>query len=239
MQHKLCAVLLVVLVLLMSTSAWAIPLTGFVEGTASNGWLGAFAVQLMDGTVTTGTSQIFGFPEHGFQSLPLTGEGCTPGTSGCYVVQNLLTSTTLTLLNTHFLNLAGSATLGSLGSVSWGTQGIALFPGDPAPTAAALATVTGLGLTRSSFSFGFNGTLTASFASVNGGQALSALRVDFADATAPRTLRAFFDGTTFVNNGVPVALGTQLAVPEPSPLLLLSLSIAGLLWWPWKRIDGQ
>jgi len=143
MRHKLSALLLVLLVVFHTTSAWAVPIMGYLEGTAANGWQGAYGVQLADGTVVTGVSQISGFPDHGFQSLPLTIEGCTTGTSGCKTIQNLITSTSLTMSNLHVLNPAASATLGSLGSLSWGAQGIWLLPGDPAPTAAVLAIANG------------------------------------------------------------------------------------------------
>lgn len=233
MQHKPHALLLVILVLLFTTSAWAVPLTGFLEGTASNGWQGAFAVQLTDGSVVTGVDQMTGIFTN-FPLLPLTTTGCT----GCQTITNLITSTTFTMSGV-ILNLAGTATLESLGSVSWGAQPFRVLPGDPSPTAAVLAiasgTLGGTTLTPSSFSFGFNSTLTASFVSVVGGQTLSSLRLDFTDGTAPPTSRTLFDGTVFINNGVPVALGTPLAVPEPSPVLLLSLSMATLFWWHWKR----
>jgi hypothetical protein len=241
MQRKARGLFLVPLVLLFNTSAWAIPLTGYLEGTASNGWLGAFAVQLTDGSIVTGVDQMSGFPDHGFQSLRLVTEGCTVSL-GCVAVTNVTTATVMTMTFLG-LGLGGSANLGSLGTVSWSPQILELFLGDPSPTAAVLAKATGtLGgttLTPSTFSFGFNSTLTASFVSVAGGQALNSLRLDFTDGIAPPTSRNWISGCCFVNNGVPVALGTQLAVPEPSPLLQLSLSMAGLLWWPWKRIDGQ
>jgi hypothetical protein len=238
MRHTAHALLLVLLVLVHTTSASALPIMGYLEGTAASGWQGTYGVQLTDGSFVTGVNQISGFPDHGFQSLPLTIGGCTTGTSGCRTIQNLVTSTSLTMSNLHVLNLAASTTLGSLGSVSWGTQGIWLLPGDPAPTAAVLAiangTLGGTTLTRSTFSFGFNSTLTASFVSVTGGQALSSLRLDFTDGTAPPTSRTFSDGTVFINNGLPVALGTPLSaqsVPLSSTLLPMTLGLAGLFWW--------
>jgi hypothetical protein len=89
----------------------------------------------------------------------------------------------------------------------------------------------GTTLTSSPFSFGFNGTLTSSFVSIVGGQALASLRLDFADGSAPPTSQTFRDGCCFLDNGVPIALGTPLsvaAVPEPASLLLLLCGLAVL-----------
>ena len=234
MRHTAHALLLVLVVVLLTTSAWAVPLTGFLEGSATNGWQGDFAVRLSDGTMVSGVQQMVG----GFttlSTLPLATSGCVAG-PGCVTVSNLATSTTLTMSNNRIINLGGTASLGTLGSLSWGSQPLWTLPGDPSPTSAVLAiasgTVGGTTLRPSTFSFGFNSTLTASFVSVTGGQALSALRLDFTDGIAPPTSRTLLQGNVFINNGVPVALGTSLtAVPEPSPVLLLSLSLAGLFWW--------
>jgi hypothetical protein len=241
MQHKPHAIrlLLVILVLLLTTPAWAVPLTGFLEGTADNGWQGAFAVQLMDGTVMTGVDQMTLLGS--VSSLPLTTVGCTVSPS-CVAVNNLTTSTVFTMSGV-ILNLAGTATVESLGTVSWGAQPFWVLPGDPSPTAAVLADVNGtLGgttLTSPPSAFAFNGTLTSTFISVAGGQALSSLRLDFTDGIPPPTSRTLLQGPVFIDNGVPVALGTPLttapvSVPEPSSVLLLSLSIAGLIGWQWK-----
>lgn len=223
-QPRAIQLLLVILVLLVTTPTWATPLTGFIEGTAANGWQGAFAVQLTDGTVVTGVDQISGFPDHGFQSLPLVTEGCTVSSS-CSAVTNLTTGTVVTMTFLG-LGLEGTANLGSLGTVSWSPQILRVLPGDPSPTAAVLAiasgTLGGTTLTPSTFSFGFNSTLTASFLSTAGGQALSSLRLDFISGTAPPTSRTLFDGTVFIDNGVPVALGTPLTVPIPSSLPLFA-----------------
>ena len=224
--------ILVILVLLVTTPAWAVPLTGFIEGVADNGWQGAFSVQLADGTIVNGATQITGLL-NSFQSLPLVTTGCI-ASPNCNTVTNLVTSTTFTM-SVLVLNLSGSATLGNLGTVSWGTQPMWVLPGDPSPTLAVLAnangTLAGTTLTSSTFSFGFNGTLTSSFVSVVGGQALASLRLDFADGTAPPTSQTFRDGCCFLDNGVPIAFGTPLsvaAVPEPSSLLLLLCGLAVL-----------
>src|SRR5215472_19373316 len=87
--------LLVILVLLLATPAWAVPLTGFLEGTAANGWQGAFAVQLTDGTIVTGTDQMTGVFT-GFPMLPLVTTGCSVSSS-CVSVTNVNTSTTFTM----------------------------------------------------------------------------------------------------------------------------------------------
>jgi PEP-CTERM motif-containing protein len=212
MAHKPRAIrfLLVILVLLLTTPAWAVPLTGYLEGTAASGWQGNFAVQLTDGTVVTGVDQIT--LGASFSSLPLT---------------------------TVILNLSGDAVLGSIGTVSWGAQPVWAFAGDTSPTAAVLAHVTGvLGGTPildSSFAFGFNGTLTSTFLATSTGQALGSLRLDFTSGAVPpeRSIPLVMNGVK-INDGVPVALGTPLttapaSVPEPSSVLLLSLGIVGLL----------
>jgi len=218
------------LVLLPTTSAWALPLTGFLEGTAANNWQGAFAVQLTDGTIVTGTDQMTGVFT-GFPTLPLVTTGCSVSSS-CVSVTNVNTSTTFTM-NGVILFLTGTASLGSLGSLSFGSQSVWLLPGDPSPTVAVLAQATGtLGsdtLTSPPSAFAFNGTLTETFVSVAGGQALSSVRLDFADGTSPPTPQTLLQGNVFIDEGVPVALGTPLGVPEPSTLLLLGLGIVGLL----------
>src|SRR5215472_13484872 len=226
--------LLVILVLLLATPAWAVPLTGFLEGTAANGWQGAFAVQLTDGTVVTGTDQMTGVFTS-FPTLPLTTTGCTVSPGSCLLVTNLVTSTSFTMSGVS-LDLNGTASLGSLGSVSWGAQLLLLLPGDPSPPVAVLGQVNGIlggtTLTSPPSAFAFNGTLTETFMSVAGGQALSSVRLDFADGIAPPTSRTLFDGTVFIDNGVPVALGTPLAaIPEPSSLLLVACGLAVVAAW--------
>ena len=239
MQRRLHSIqlLLVVLALLMTTPAWALPLTGFLEASADTGWQGAFAVRLTDGTVVNGLDQVTLGSD--FSSLPLVTSGCIVSPS-CVAVTNFTTSTDFTM-SVAVLFPDGTATLGSLGTLSWGTQPVWLLPGDPSPTVAVLAiangTLGGTILTSSSFSFGFNSTLTASFISVAGGQALSSVRLDFTDGTPPprsQTL-GLLGQCCLIDNGVPVALGTPLAVPEPPAVLLLSLGMAGLLGWQWKR----
>lgn len=224
--------LLVVLVLLLTTPAWAVPITGFLEGSVGTGWQGAYAVQLTDGTIKTGRDQVtFGGD---FSSLPLVTTGCTVSSS-CVPVTNLSTSTNFTM-STLVLNLTGRASLGSLGSVSWGAQPVWLLPGNPSPTVAVLGQVSGLGLTLPSSAFAFNGTLTETFISKAGGQALNSVRLDFSDGTPPPKSRALFSDHVFIDNGVPVALGTSFAAaPEPPTVLLVSLGMAGLFWWHWKR----
>ena len=224
---------LVFFVPLLTTSVWAVPVTGFLEGTAANGWQGSFAVQLTEGSVVTGVHQITGLLNT-FQSLPVVTTGCTASPS-CTTVTNLVTSTNFTM-TALALDLSGSSALGSLGSVSWGAQPVWVLPGDPSPTVAVLAnaigTLGGTTLRPSTFSFGFNSTLTSSFTSVPGGQALSSLRLDFTDGIAPPTSRTLLSGPVFINNGVPVALGTPLAVtsvPEPSTLVLFCVAMAGLV----------
>jgi hypothetical protein len=229
--------LLALCLLLAAAPTWAAPIIGYLEGTAENGWGGNYAVQLADGSTVSGVQQMAG----GFTTLPtlpLTTTGCPAGSS-CVLVTNLTTSTSFTM---SFLGLAldGSATLGSLGTLSWNPQIVRLLPGDPSPTAAVLANATGLGLKPSTFSFGFNSTLTTVYSAVNGGQKLSALRLDFTDGLAPLTSRKLLesgitpDGTpgasVFINNGVPVALGTPLTatVPEPSSVVFVASGLMGL-----------
>jgi len=228
--------LLVILALLLTTSAWAVPITGFLEATADTGWQGAFAVQLTDGTVTTGTSQTSFLGS--FPTLPLTTTGCTVSI-GCVPVTNVTTGAEFTMSGV-ILNLTGSATLGTFGNLSWGVQPLWLLPGDPSPTVAALANVNGIlggtTLTGPSSAFAFNGTLTGAFSSVAGGQVLNAIRLDFADGTSPPTSRTFLQGNVFIDNGVPVALGTPLSVPEPSSSVLLGLSFTGILLWRLRQV---
>jgi hypothetical protein len=230
---------LVVLALFLSTPSWATPINGFLETTAESGWQGNYSVQLTDGTIVSGVNQVNG-SFTGISALPLVTTGCVFG-PGCGLVTNVSTSTTVTMSSLG-LALDGSTSLGSLGPLSWGSQIVRILPGDPSPTVAVLGMTSGLGLTPSNFSFGFNSTLTAFFSSVSGGQTLSALRLDFADGIAPPTsgiLREQAptpDGTPgasiFINNGVPVALGTPLSastVPEPSSLAFLFVALIGLL----------
>jgi hypothetical protein len=47
--------------------------------------------------------------------------------------------------------------------------------------------------------------------SVTGGQALSAIRLDFSDAMAPPTSRTLLQGPVFINMAYRVALGTPLS----------------------------
>jgi hypothetical protein len=241
-QSCVMSLLAMFVLLLMATPASAVPITGFLEGTAQNGWQGAYAVQLSDGTVVNGAQQMVG----GFTTLPtlpLTTSGCELGSGNCTLVSDVKTSTSFTM---SFLGLAlnGSATLGSLGTVSWSPQIVRVLPGDPSPTAAVLGITSGLGLKPSTFSFGFNSTLTTFYSAVNGGQVLSGLRLDFTDGIAPPTSGRYLEqlstGTRLLmNNGVPVALGTPLSaqsVPVPSTGPLIALSLAGLVGWHWGRI---
>src|SRR5688572_12682493 len=96
MPHKpQIPIVLFLLVLLLSASAWAVPITGFLEGTAANGWRGSFGLQLADGTIVTGVNQITGLLNT-FQSLPLVTSPCTASVS-CNTVTNLLTSSDFTM----------------------------------------------------------------------------------------------------------------------------------------------
>jgi hypothetical protein len=110
-----------------------------------------------------------------------------------------------------------------------------VLPGDPSPTVAVLAQVSGLGLVPAASAFGFNGTLTTSFMAVDGRQQVSALRLDFSNGSAPPKSGALLQGNVFIDNGIPVARGTPLAVPIPSTVLPMSLGMAGLFWWHWTR----
>lgn len=136
--------------------------------------------------------------------------------------------------------MGGTATLGSLGTLTWGAQPLWVLPGDPSPTVAVLTqvrgTLGGTNLTTPPSPFAFNGTLTAMFNSVPGGQALSSVRIDFSDGTQPPRSNTLRQGNAFFDIGVPVALGTPLAVPEPSAVLLLGLGIAGILGLHWKQL---
>jgi MYXO-CTERM domain-containing protein len=224
-------------VLLLAVQSWAVPVTGFLEGTAETGWQGQYAVRLLDGTVRTGVDQMTILSN--FSLLPLTNVGCTVSPS-CVAVTNVTTSVTSTM-SPLVLNIPGTANLGSLGTVSWEAQGVWLLPGNPSPTAAVLANVHGtLGgttLTPSSFAFGFNGTLTSTFVPVTGGQALQSLRLDFTDGSPPPTSRTLQQGSIFINNGIPVSLGTPLrsegsSVPVPAmlwPTIFGMIGLAGLV----------
>jgi hypothetical protein len=234
--------LLAILLLLLATPASAVPTTGFLEGTAANGWQGAYAVQLSDGTVVNGAQQMIG----GFTTLPtlpLTSSGCELGSGNCTLVSDVKTSTSFTM-SFQGLALNGSATLGSLGTVSWSPQIVRLLPGDPSPTAAVLASTSGLGLKPSTFSFGFNSTLTTFYSAVNGGQVLSGLRLDFTDGIEPPTSGRYLEQLStstrlLINNGIPVSLGTPLSaqsVPVPSTGPLMALSLVGLLAWHWRHM---
>jgi hypothetical protein len=123
--------LVAMFMLLLTTPAGAVPITGYLEGTAADGWQGNYAVQLSDGTVLNGAQQMAG----GFTTaplLPLTSSGCELGLGNCTLVRDVTTSTSFTM---SFLGLAlnGSATLGSLGTVSWSPQIVRLLPGILAP----------------------------------------------------------------------------------------------------------
>jgi hypothetical protein len=248
--HQSCVMsLLVMFVLFLTSPASAVPITGFLEGTAQNGWQGAYAVQLSDGTTVSGVHQMLG----GFttlSTLPLVATGCVFG-PGCGLVTDVTTSTTVTMSNL-FLGLNGSTTLGSLGTVSWSPQIVRLLPGSPSPTAAVLGITSGLGLQPSTFSFGFNSTLTTFYSAVNGAQILSGLRLDFKDGIAPPTSGTLRDqaprpdgtpgASLFVNNGVPVALGTPLSaqsVPVPSTWPLMAFPLTGLVGWHLLRRGGS
>src|SRR5687767_7110477 len=107
--HQSCVMSLIAMFVLlnMATPASAVPITGFLEGTAQNGWQGAYTVQLSDGTTVSGVQQMVG----GFTSLstlPLVTTGCVFGPS-CGLVTDVTTSTTVTMSNL-FLGLNGSTT---------------------------------------------------------------------------------------------------------------------------------
>src|SRR5687768_15936867 len=92
--HQSCVMLLLAMfVLLLTSPVLAVPITGFLEGTAQNGWQGSFAVQLGDGTTVSGVQHMVG----GFTSLstlPLITTGCVFGPS-CGLVTDVTTSTTV------------------------------------------------------------------------------------------------------------------------------------------------
>ena len=180
------------------------PLVGYVEATSKNMWQGTYAVRLPDRTVKTGVSQTTHFFDG--VTLPIVTTGCEVSSS-CVVVNDFTMSATI-------LNPDGTADLGSVGTLSWKTQPLWVLPGMPSPPAAVLADVTGvldgIPLTSPSSAFGFNGTFTATFSTVDGGQKLSAVRIDFAESPPPPKTSAFRQGTVFIDNGVPVAAGTPL-----------------------------
>ena len=180
------------------------PLVGYVEATSDNVWQGTYAVRLPDGTVKTGVSQTTHILDG--VTLPIVTTGCEISSS-CVVVNNFTMSATI-------LNPEGTADLGSVGTLSWKTQPLWVLPGMPSPPAAVLVGVTGvldgIPLTNSSSSFAFNGTLTATFSTVDGGQKLSAVRIDFAESPPPPQTSAYRQGPVFIDNGVPVAAGTPL-----------------------------
>jgi hypothetical protein len=162
----------------------------------------------------------------------------------CGLVTDVTTSTTVTMSNL-FLGLNGSTTLGNLGTVSWSPQIVRLLPGSPSPTAAVLGITSGLGLQPSTFSFGFNSTLTTFYRT---DPEWVASRLQRSDCTADRrnaprsSTRP--DGTPgaslFVNNGVTVALGTPLSaqsVPLPSTGPLMARSLAGLVAWHVRYVN--
>ncbi|HMS86082.1 MAG TPA: PEP-CTERM sorting domain-containing protein [Nitrospira sp.] len=220
----------------LSVPASALSLTGYIEGTAANGWQGTYAVQLPVGMVTTGTGQVSLLST--FSSIPLVTKGCAVSPS-CVSVTNVATSDSFTMTNLT-LHMGGTATLGSLGTLSWAAQPLWVLPGNPSQTVAVLTqvsgTLAGTNLTGPPSPFDFNGTLTARFNSVTGGQALNSVRIDFSDGTPPLRSNTLRQGNAFFDIGVPIALGTPLAVPEPSALLLLGLSIAGVLGLHWKQL---
>ena len=202
------------LMLLLPLPVLALPFHGYIEGTAANHWAGMYAVQLTDGSVLSGQGQM----------APMFDGVVLP------VVQNL---------NQPAIIFAdGSATLGNLGSLSWGTQPLWILPGDPSPDVAVLAiasgTISDTTLSESTMSFGFNSTLTAFFHSVLGGQILEAVRVDFSDGQVQPFNPILHDGPVFIDVGVPVALGTSLTtktVSVPGTLLLFGVGMIGLAAW--------
>lgn len=199
-----------VFLFLQSAMVDAAPLVGYVEATSANGWAGSYAVLSPDGNLTTGVTSTI-LPVN-FDTLPLS---------------------------TVILNISGDATLGSLGSISWGAQPVYALPGSPSPVAAVLASVHGTlaGTMLMPSTFVFNGTLTSTFALTDTGQALQSLRLDFADGVAPPVSNALLVGNTYINNGVPVAFGTPInmpapvSVPEAPTLWLLTVGLAGVILW--------
>lgn len=244
-MKRLSGLLILILTgLLLSTgTAWAFPVTGFFEARAVDGWGGVYAVQLSDGSVRNGAMTMT--TGVGYDPVPLV-------TTGCVLSTHCLRANgdTQTYLS---LSLTGGATLADLGDVTWRTQPLRVMAGDPSPAVAVLGDLNGwLGadtLGSSYQDFTFNSTFTGIFEAVPGGQILSGIRVDFSTGNAPPVSRTFRDQYGWFNIGVPVALGTGLTatdlpavrsldpkpIPEPSTLLLLSISLLGLFGVAWRR----
>jgi len=198
-----------VLMLLVCASPVRAELSGYFEATAANGWEGPFVVKLPEGSMVSGTAQVFLTYGANYNQLPLVTTGCVVG-SGCTEWND----TTQTVL---VINPRGSATLGTVGTMEWRTQGTQLMAGDPSQPVAVLGdifgTVSGQTITGDIYDFDFNCTLSTTFVSVPGGQALYSIRFDFNDTIPPPMQQLYWDGTVWMNVGVPVPLGFDPYAP--------------------------
>lgn len=203
------------LFLLIVCSPVSAEVSGYFEATADNNWQGAFVLHTPDGGVVAGVAQVALEYGGGFPLLPLVTTGCVVSTS-C----SEWNDTTMTFLS---INLRGSAVLGTVGAVEWRTQGPRLIAGDPSPPVAVLGdvigTISGYPFTGSYQDFLFNTTMSTTFVSVLGGQALHSIRFDFSDTVPPPWQKAYWDGHVWVDIGFPVPLGSDPYV-APAPIVV-------------------